>query len=498
MYRVILCIFLFAFYGCEISKPHSTLIQRLYRMPAGLDPSKNFDSNETQIYSQIYESLVTLDDQLQIKPALAASWGSSDDYRIFTFQLKPGIIYHDGSRVDAASVVHAFNRQITINHTSPLFELIKSIEVVDSLSLTISLSKSYPLFLYNLTSPFGLVAISSNALSTLGDRIAFHPAGTGAFRLKTWTDSEIRLVKYERYYEKHQDVKEIIFRYYPTQNKFFDALNSNELDLLFPVAGYQVDRLKWLGRIEYLVLPPTNTSYIGFNNQTYPFSNPKIRRAFLKAINIRRLAFNLNRGNSIPAEGPLPPILLNYHGIKQDTYDIEEANRILSETSFYSNPTVRLFFPEPAFARHTIIELLKADLSKIGVNLDIKYFKTWEEHNRACKSDSSQLFINMWESDIIGDAENFLYALFYSGSQNNVLNYRNSDVDDWLDEAAITPSVEARHLIYSKIVSAIINDVPAVFLYHVKPHFAYNRLKIKKLVVNPYNIIQYNKVLLSE
>jgi ABC-type transport system substrate-binding protein len=467
-------------------------------MPAGLDPAKNSDPNEIQIYSQIYETLVKLDDHSNVVPGLASSWERSSDHKVFVFHLKRHIRFQDGAALNAASIVHSFNRQLSINHDSPLLKLVSRVEAIDDSTIKICLSKSYSLFLHNLSSPYGLVAISSSALEKYRDDIAFHPVGTGPYLLSEWNDSKIELNYFKDYRENNNKVQRIIFKYYPSQKQLLDDLNSDKLDLLFPVAGYQIDRLRWLGKIDYLVRPPTITNYLGFNNQKYPFFDEKIRNAFLLAIDVRKLTYTLNRGNAIPANGPLPPGFLTEQDTKQETFNLKKAKELLAKTNFYKNPVIKLFFPEPAFARHTIVEFLKADLSRLGVSLKVTYFKTWSEHNQACKSDSSQLFLNSWESDIPGNPENFLQALFYSTSPNNVLNYKNLQVDAWLDEAAITPSEEERQILYQKIVRVIIGDAPAVFLYYVKPHFAYNKLKIKQLAVSPYNIIQFHKVTLYD
>ena len=98
----------------------------------------------------------------------------------------------------------------------------------------------------------------------------------------------------------------------------------------------------------------------------------------------------------------------------------------------------------------------------------------------------------------MGDPENFLYSLFYSTSESNYFHYRNPEVDHWLDEAAKEPIREERNKLYQKIVNTILDDTPAVFLYHTRPHFAYNKEKIKYLPVNPYGIIQFNRIILNK
>ncbi|MCK5453870.1 MAG: hypothetical protein KAJ16_05885, partial [Calditrichia bacterium] len=149
-------------------------------------------------------------------------------------------------------------------------------------------------------------------------------------------------------------------------------------------------------------------------------------------------------------------------------------------------------------SRNTIIEAIRNDLQKIKIQIVIKTFDTFEQLNQACRSDSAQLFLNSWQADVLGDPENFLYSLFYSTSDYNFFHYNNQRVDSWLDTARIEPDWEKRQLLYQKIVGQILEDVPAVFLYHVIPVYAYNQRKIKSLSVSPYSIINYHRVVLHE
>ena len=86
----------------------------------------------------------------------------------------------------------------------------------------------------------------------------------------------------------------------------------------------------------------------------------------------------------------------------------------------------------------------------------------------------------------------------HSKSASNSLHYACAEVDQWLDEACREADARVRQELYAKVVWQVIADVPAVFLYHVIPNFAYNRRKIKKMVANPYQIIQFHRLELYE
>ncbi len=470
--------------------------------PKGLDPAYNILPDEIQIYSQIYQTLVRLDsDGKTVLPNLVNNWEISEDYTQYKFNLKPSILFHDSTLLTSENVKISYLRRINLNPNFHLSSLISSIDIIDSLTFQIKLKYPSSTFLYYLASSISLIPISKKALKTFGNNIKYNPVGTGPFYLEDWKNgNELILNKFQHYKnnERLQNVDKIIFKIESHFKKSVDYFKNKKLDVIYVIPGHSIDRLKWLNQVNYKIIQLVNLIYIGFNNKNSILHNIYIRKAILRAINIPRLVINILRGNSITAKGPLPPTFFDYNNIEQQSHDLRLAKQYMEKAGIDDELTLKFFYPKPAIVRHTLIEYLKSNLSEIGIKLDVKAFDTWEAHNNACKSDSAQMFLTGWESDVIGDPENFLYSLFYSTSEYNVLQYKNGNVDNWLDQARRKPDRKKRYVLYRKIVKQILEDTPAVFLYHVKPHFAYNKNKIKKLPVNPYGIIQYHRVVLNE
>jgi peptide/nickel transport system substrate-binding protein len=485
--------------GCNILPNKNIVTQAIKHFPRGLDPAQHFGVDEIQIYSQIYETLLSIDKNYHtLTPNLAERWETSPDNQIFTFYLRSNVLFHDGGALTSEAVVRSFEWQIENNPLSPLSTVIDTVSIVDSLTITVKLKYPYSLFLYTLASPVGAPIISPKALQQFGSDIAFHPLGTGPFCLSKWNEKdEIQLTAFENYWSGKKNIDHISFKYYSDRFQREESIHKDNVDILYMVSGFSIDRLKWLGTIDYFVQPPVNILFIGFNNKTKPFNDIRVRKAVLKAINLPELVLNVNRGNAVTSKGPLPDVFFDYDTICQEGYDIQEAKKLLREAGYGDSLRLNFCFPKAAFLRQTIIELIKADLKKIGITLDVTLSDSWEEHYKAMNSDSSHIFINGGKSEIIGDAGNFLYTLFHSGSEYNTLQYNNTQVDKWLNQARIESDRQKRDKLYKQIVKAILNDTPAVFLYHVKPHFAFNRQKIKSLAVNPYGIIQFNRIILN-
>ena len=489
----------FIFFVCN-NTSNSHLSYGIRNMPKGLDPAKDFGIVAEQIYSEIYETLVSLNsDGKRIQPKLAREWSVNEDYTLFTFQLRSGIKFHDGTKLTAEAAKNSYLRQIQMNYDSPLFNQIESINIKDSLTLEIKMKSPNPIFIYNLTSTFSLLAISNKLLNCSDSEIAYHPIGTGPYKFDRWDKNKsIQLSRFDDYWDQKSKIKKINFKFFDNKFGREKALINNKVDLLYGITGFNVDRLKWLGKIEYQVLSPFSTIFLGFNLNDPILKNKKFRKAILHCIDIPSLVLNLLRGNSIIAKGPLPPSLFDYNTLSQDSFNLDQARKLLRESGIKDKLQFKFYYPKEAFDRYAIPEYINSNLAKLGISSDFIPYNTWEEQNQACKSDSAQFFFSAWGSEVLGDPENFLYSLFYSTSESNYFHYHNPQVDHWLDEAAREPDRKKRNILYQKIVKTILDDTPAVFLYHVRPHFAYNKEKIKRLPVNPYGIIQFNRIILNE
>jgi peptide/nickel transport system substrate-binding protein len=254
--------------------------------------------------------------------------------------------------------------------------------------------------------------------------------------------------------------------------------------------------LKWQGKIDYLVQNPKSTVFIGFNNKSERFKEKVIRKNFKKALELEKMVFNLNRGNAILATGPLPPI---YNiNLNNESVSIDSDSYPQQEYENEHKPVkINFTFPKVAFSRRTILEYLKSIFVKMGVRLIVYEYDSWKEHDAAIKSDSAELFIDTYSAEVLGDPANFLYSLFHSQSNKNTLHYHNTMVDQLIDQAILERDIEVRRNIYKNILHLISQDTPAIFLSHVKLHFAYRTAKIKKLVVNKYGIIQFHQSILN-
>lgn len=493
---LVFIVILFWGLNCDFLDEEKEITQSIYFFPSGLDPAKDTKYFEYQIFSQIYEPLVKLDhDFTTLLPCLAESWEISDDNLSYTFKLKSDIPFHDGSSLSADVVKYSYLRQIGIRTEDPLSKIIDKINVVDSLTLEICLKHPFKPFLYSLASPTaGLMVISRQAIEKYGDKISKNPVGTGPYYLEEWQENDkISLKSFNRYRTKHNFSK-ITFSMPDSLIQPEVQFKNGELDILYMVAGNWLDRLKWLGQMEYYVQKSTSTLFIGFNIKSKPVDDIRVRRAILKSLDIKRSVILANRGNAIPASNPLPPIYSGFEDLIQENFDPKEAKILLEMAGHSDEMNLNFHFLSRTFSRPMKVELIKSQLEKVGIKLNIILFSDPIKYSESIYNEDCHMFLDGYGAELIGDPGIFLYSIFHSSSKKNILHYNNKKVDKLINEALRTSNDEERHNAYRNIIRLILNDIPAIFDSHVKSHFAYNSKKIKKLMVNPYEFIYFHQL----
>ncbi len=319
---------LYIFCGCNRD---STIYMGIENIPVGLDPVKNTGIYEVQVYSQIFETLFKLKNDYQtIEANLLDNWQISEDHLNYRLQLKPGIRFQNGKPLEAADVIYSIRRYQNLHSDWILRDIVDQASTVDSMTIEIQLKRPYALLLYALCSPYVLVVQTP---SKIGDYRDLNPdlVGTGPFSLKAnGPDGAVELTLNPFGRLETGDVTGIRFLPYLDHASMAGALKDGAVDIIYMISSKMIDRLKWSGKINYLVIRPVNIQFIGFDNMREPFNDIRIRRAFLEALDVARIVYNTNRGNAEVAHGPLPPIYSYLSMTRQDGYHPDHAQFVLS------------------------------------------------------------------------------------------------------------------------------------------------------------------------
>ncbi len=275
-----------------------------------LDP---YDSNDTlsqAVGKTFYQGLFGLDKDMKLVNVLADSYEVSKDGLTYTFKLKKGVKFHDGT-FDAAAVKANLDRV-----TNPanklkrytLFNRVAKTDVVDANTVKVTLKEPFSPFINVLAHP-SAVMISPAALQKYGKEVAFHPVGTGPFEFVEWKQPDhLKGKKFAGYWKTgYPKIDTITWKPVVDNNTRAAIMQTGEADFAFSIPFEQAAVLKTSTKVDLIASPSIIQRYLSLNTTVKPFNDPKVRQAINYAINKDALAKVAFAGYAVPAEGVVPP-----------------------------------------------------------------------------------------------------------------------------------------------------------------------------------------------
>lgn len=478
-------IFLLAMYtvargGMEVSGRGGTpggneIVILLASLPDNLDPARNSSYENALPFSGIYEGLIKLNpDSLAPEPCLADSWDVSEDGMRWTFHLKPGLLFSDGSACDAGAVKFSMSRLMVLREKEPyaafVFNPVTSVEAEGKYTVSFILKYPYAPFLKNLALPFAAPVISPGAISRHGDEFWKHPSGTGPYMLKQFKHGEIVLEANPRYRGAPHYAGRIVVRAADSYSQTKELLDG-KADIIFNPGREYLDRLQSHGMI-LVTAPGIDVSYIGFYTDRPPFNNKYLRKAVAYTLDREKIVAGVLKGEGIAAAGIVPPAVLNGKGTSLPRYGHDQARRILAREGYPAGIEVTLIAYQEARrycppGGKELAEEIKRQLEPAGIKVTIQS-RPWNEHKEAISSKTGDFFLYGWTGDN-GDADNFLYTLLASSQVNQGLNasgYRNGRVDVFLQTARRVADLKSRDFLYHEAQEIIIDEAPVTAINH--------------------------------
>ena len=460
-----------------------------------LDPIRETDGETFRVTENIYETLVSYEDtNTTVIPGLAESWEISEDGLTYTFKLRQGVKFHDGTDFNAEAVKFNFDRWMDKSNKyhdpegfpyyNDMFggykgdpdHVIKEIKVVDAHTIQFVLNRTQAPFLANLgMSPFAIASPKAIEGGKLGDE----PVGTGPFKFAGWKRNDIiTLEKNPDYWNKgYPKLDKVIFKVIPENTARLTALTSGEIDLMDGLNPDDAEAVKENKDLQLLLRPSMNVGYLAFNTEKKPFDNPKVRQAISHAINKPEMVKAFYSGLGEPATNPMPPSLWGYNDqIKDREYNLDQAKKLLAEAGypngfkvqFMAMPVPRPYIPDGK----KMAEAIKQDLKKIGIETEIVTME-WATYLEKTRLGEYEMCLLGWNGDN-GDPDNFLYTLLDKNTinGNNIPRYSNEEVHQLLLKAQSTSDQKERETLYKKAQELIFNDAPLVPIAHSTPPIA--------------------------
>ena len=477
--------------ACRRELPGATIVYGRGEDAESLDPQAINDGESAKVCNNLFEGLVSFaPGTCDIVPSLAESWTASPDGLEWTFLLRKGVQFHDGTPFDAEAV--AFSMARLLDKENPLrpddkvpnAEFFRGIIVAvapkDPATVVFRLSRPYSPFLANMAM-FSASMVSPKAVKEMGSR-AFgkSPVGTGPFRFESWSQGEkkIVLVRNERSWQGPSAVEKVIFKTIPDNNTRLTALRSGDINWMDGVPCEEIAACRADAKLKVWSAPGFNVGYLAINTERKPFDDVRVRRAVSLAIDRKRLVDALYYGSAVPAVHPLPPGSLGYDGsVPLPAADPAKARALLAEagypdgfeTDLYAMPNPRPYFTNPP----KIAEVLKADLAAVGIRAKIETAGDFSLYREALSNGRHSLGMLGWTGDN-GDTDNFLFTFFAKemavkgAGANNISFWVDPKMQDLLRRGQDETDPAKRAAIYREALALVADQVPMVPIAHAE------------------------------
>jgi len=480
-----------------------------------LDPALVTDNESVEIAEQLYDKLLNYrPGTTEVVPGLATAWETSEGGRVWTFHLRRGVRFHDGTPFDAEAVVFSLERQRDPFHEfyrddyqywKGTYGNIQEIEALDPYTVRIRIEEPYAPFEANMAM-FPVAIVSPTAVRKWGRDYGEHAVGTGPFKLASWAhDERIVLVRNPDYWGEVPSIKRLVFQTIPDARQRLVALEAGAIDIAYSILPEELQFVELHPDLQLHRTPADNVTYLAMNTTHPPFDDVRVRRAANYAINKEPIVKLLYQGQAIAAQGPLPPTQWAYHELAEPYgYDPPKARELLAEAqadgrfdpertyTLYAPSTPRPYVPDP----QGVARALQANLADVGIKTQL-VMQSFNEHIADARKGVHDLCLLGWVGDN-GDPDNFLYVLLDEnnttpGSARNVAFLRDAALHGLLSWAQQEGDREQREHYYARAQRLINELAPWVPLAHSQVNVA-ARLDLAGLQISPSGIISYKGV----
>ncbi|WP_375550551.1 ABC transporter substrate-binding protein [Rhodophyticola porphyridii] len=339
--------------------------------PPNLDPTGGAAAAiDEVVYANVFEGLTRFASDGSVVPGLAETWEISEDGLTYTFSLRDGVMFHDGSSFTAEDVVFSLDRaraEDTTNAQAALFAGIESVEAVDDTTVVLRLSAPNGALLFNLAWGDAVIVAPESAETN-----ATNPVGTGPFVFADWVQGDrVELTRNPDYWGEAPALEAATFRFISDPNAAFAALMAGDVDA-FPVfpAPETLGQFEADPRFSVIVGSTEGETILAMNNQSAPLDDIRVRQAISHAINRQDIIDGAMFGYGTPIGTHFAPHHPDYVDLTgQSAFDPETARALLAEAGV-SDLTLRLALPPPSYARRGG-EIIAAQLREVGIETEI-------------------------------------------------------------------------------------------------------------------------------
>jgi peptide/nickel transport system substrate-binding protein len=440
--------------------------------PDVLDPTLARTFVGRIVFAAMCDKLVDIDDKLGIVPQLATSWQWSPDQKSLTMKLRPGVLFQDGEKMDAAAVKYSIERHKTMAGSNRRGELapVTSVDVVDPLTVRLNLSAPFAPLLAQLADRAGMI-VSPKAATAEGDKFGTHPVCAGPFKfVERVAQDRIVLERFKDYWDKdsiHFD--KIVYTPIPDSTVRLANLRSGQLDFVERLAASDVAKVKADPKLKLSKITEIGYQGITINvgkseeSQKNPLGrDPRVREAFELSLDRDGIVQVVMDGEADPGNQWVAPSNPFYaKNVPIPKRNVARAKELLKEAGV-TNPSFTLMTATTADAQR-IAQVVQAMAREAGFDVKIQSTEFATSLDMADKG-QFDAYVLAWSGR--ADPDGNIYSFDACKQPLNYAGYCKPEVDDILKRSRTTGDIAERKKLFGELAAIVLKDRPIVYLYH--------------------------------
>ncbi len=499
-----------------------TLVYGLSGFPTTLDSIDAQDGNSLAVASQITETLVFFEPgTTNLVPRLATSWEANDDATSWTFTLREGVQFHDGTPFNAEAVKFTFDRVNIEDHPYAFRDegknfvpwgwvfggpggILDNVEAVDEYTVRFNMSQPTP-FLPTLLAAIYMQIDSPAAVMEAGADYgtpSVGSVGTGPFVFEEWREGElVRMSRNDNYWGDNALVEEVVVRGIAEPTSRLAELQAGSIDIAVLLSSDDLVTVQNDGNLKTAIPDAElNVGYLAMHQANEPFDDPLIRRAVSHAIDREAIVEAFYEGLGSVAADHMPPSFFGSDGPWPYDYDPERARELLAEagypdgfdTELWYMPVSRPYFPAP----QPIAEAMATYLADVGINAELQT-EDWSTYLSDYNTGKFPMYMLGWNGDY-ADPDNFL-TTFFGASAVEQLGWDAPEVVEALNDARQIAEPDERAALYEFVNATVAEQAASIPMAHNATLNAV-RTNIDGWVMSPlgYSSVDLSKVSKSE
>ncbi|WP_018789533.1 ABC transporter substrate-binding protein [Salinispora arenicola] len=430
--------------------------------PDQLDPHRTSAYHSFQVLENVYDTLVEPDANLAMKPALATEWSTSEDQLTWTFTLREGVTFTDGSPLTAEDVVYSYTRIIDEKlNAAYRFATVESVTAPDPGTVVVTLTAPTPNLLASLGGFKGVAIVKKSNVES--GAVKTEPIGSGPFTVASYTAGDsIKLVRNDSYWGTKPKLDGVTFTFVKDPTVALQNLRGGEVQWTDNLPPQQVPALREDDELVVRSVPSSDYWYLALNQSREPYDNVEVRRAVAFALDRAAITKAAKFGLATVNQTAIPEDSAFYYDYAPYQRDPARAKQLLA-TAGVTDLTMDLMVTNEYPETVTAAQVIAAQLKDVGITVTIRTldFAQWLDEQGKGNFDS---FMLGWLGNI--DPDEFYYAQHHSQGTFNFHGYRNPAVDSLLDQARTETDQAARKRQYEQVAKRIVDDASYLYLYN--------------------------------